>query len=114
MENDIDPWVNRFTSVRRNATKKLESQEEYQETEYDRKIREEEKAEEAARKGEVTLNNTKDAKSKDKSGEKSKDGKANPKDVKKGEKATEGEKKEEDKKEEAKESADKPKQEEKR
>lgn len=42
IDNDIDPWVARFTSVRRNATKKLESQEEYQETEYDRRTRVEE------------------------------------------------------------------------
>lgn len=64
MENDIEPFVNKFTSVRRNATKKVESQERYEETEYDRKRREIaenlNKTEETEQKGEVTVNITKD------------------------------------------------------
>lgn len=36
MENDYEPFVNKYVSVQRNATKKLERQERYEETEYDR------------------------------------------------------------------------------
>ena len=40
MDNDMDPYINRFTQIRRNATKKLEKQDKYDETSYDIKLRE--------------------------------------------------------------------------
>ena len=40
IENDMEPYVNRYTQIRRNATKKLEKSDRYEETEFDRKARE--------------------------------------------------------------------------
>ena len=37
MEDDYDEFVNKYVSIQRNATKKRESQEKYDKTEYDRK-----------------------------------------------------------------------------